>query len=290
MISWDVKTQSLNTELAQHSQWPVPASGLTLQCPEENFPVVAALSDIIRYCNDRIQLTQVPDYQGAENGLQFENNGTVTKVGAAVDAGLVPFQKAVDAGVDLLIVHHGLFWDPAYPITETRYQKYKFCIENNLAVYSAHLPLDCHREIGNNALLAKELQLKTLNWFLEFEGNHIGLIAEGGIDRNEIKQRLSDLFSDGITSIEKGSNCPQKIAVVSGSGASAISHLSDAGVDTLITGEVKQNSFNQAEEAGLNLYLCGHYATETFGVAALAGEVAGKFDLEWEFIKTDCPL
>jgi len=251
---------------------------------------VAALSDIIHYCNERVHLDTVPDFPGAENGLQFENNGTVTKIGAAVDAGLVPFKKAAEAGIDFLIVHHGLFWDPAFPMTGIRYQKYKLCLDNNLAVYSAHLPLDCHPEIGNNALLAEKLGLKQSEWFLEFEGTSIGLIAEGAVSRDSIKERLNALFPQGITAIEKGSQRPEKIALVTGSGASAVSQLKTSGVDTLITGELKQNHFNQAEEAGLNLYLCGHYATETFGVSALASEVAKKFDLQWEFIDSGCPL
>lgn len=105
-----------------------------------------------------------------------------------------------------------------------------------------------------------------------------------------LKKRLGHLFPNGFTAIEKGSNRPGKIAILTGSGASAISELKAEGVDTLITGELKQNHFNQAEESGLNLYLCGHYATETFGVGALAQEVAAEFGLEWEFIDTDCPL
>jgi len=251
---------------------------------------VASLNDILDFCENRIHTNQIADFPGAENGLQVENNGSVTKIGAAVDAGLVPFQKAVEAGVDFLIVHHGLFWDPAYPITGTRYEKYKLCIENNLAVYGAHLPLDCHQVIGNNAILAEKLGLKQSEWFLEHEGNPIGLIAEGCIARADLRSRLNGLFPQGITSIEKGSEQPQKVAVLTGSGASAVGELKAAGVDTLITGELKQNHFNQAEEAGLNLYLCGHYATETFGVSALASEVAKNFDLDWEFIPTDCPI
>ena len=251
---------------------------------------MASLNDILEFCEGRIKTSQIPDFPGAENGLQIENNGTVKKIGAAVDAGLVPFQKAIDAGVDFLIVHHGLFWSPAYPVTGTRYEKYKLCFENNLAVYGAHLPLDCHQEIGNNAILASKLNLKQLEWFHEYEGNPVGLIAQGGISREELKSRLNELFPLGFTSIEKGSDVPAKIAILTGSGASAVSELKAAGVDTLITGELKQNHFNEAEEAGLNLYLCGHYATETFGVSALANEIATQFGLEWEFIESDCPL
>ncbi len=249
-----------------------------------------SLQEIVTFCDERLNQTSIPDFKGAENGLQFQNNGTVTKIGAAVDAGLVPFQKAIDAGVDFLIVHHGMFWNPAYPISGKRYEKYKLCMDSNLAIYGAHLPLDAHPEIGNNALLAKALGLRQLNWFLEFEGTPVGLIAEGNITRSEIKRRLHQEFPEGFKAIEKGSDKPPKIALLTGSGASAVGKLRDAGVDTLITGELKQNHFNEAEEDELNLYTCGHYATETFGVSALASEIAEKFSIPWEFIQTDCPF
>ncbi|MDA0348166.1 MAG: Nif3-like dinuclear metal center hexameric protein [Verrucomicrobia bacterium] len=248
------------------------------------------LKEVVIYCDERLSRSSIPDFPGAENGLQFENNGEVRKIGAAVDAGLVPFKKAAEAGIDFLIVHHGMFWNPPYPVTGTLYDKYKLCVESNLAVYGAHLPLDCHKEIGNNAILAKKLKLKVSNWFLEFEGNPIGLITEGSLERSELKNRLDTLFPSGVTAIEKGSKQPEKIAILTGSGASAVSELQKYGVDTLITGELKQNHFNEAEEAGLNLYACGHYATETFGVCALAEEVAEKYGVDWEFIGTDCPL
>lgn len=251
---------------------------------------MTSLQEIVAYCDKRLNLTAIPDFDGAENGIQFQNNGTVTKIGAAVDAGLVPFKKATEADIDFLIVHHGMFWGPAFPITGKRYEKYKICMESNLAVYGAHLPLDAHREIGNNALLAKQLGLKPLDGFLEFEGTSIGLITEGGISRGELKTRLLHTFPKGFKAIEKGCDRPGKIAIITGSGASAVSELVAAGVDTLITGELKQNHFNEAEESELNLYTCGHYATETFGVCALAKEVSENFGLDWEFIATDCPI
>ena len=269
---------------------PVQAYGLTMQIAAKHLLRVASLSDITKYCDDRIRIDSIADFKGAENGLQFQNNGQVNKIGAAVDAGIVPFQKAVDAGINFLIVHHGLFWEPAYPITESRYEKYKLCLESNLAVYGAHLPLDCHPEIGNNAIFAQKLKLRPERWFLEFEGTPVGVIAGSSSTREALKMQLKSLFPAGVTAIEKGSENPEKIAIVTGSGVSAISELKAEGVDTLITGELKQHTFNQAEEQGLNLYLCGHYATETFGVKALAAEVSSNFGLDWEFIETDCPL
>ena len=222
---------------------------------------MTSLQDIVRYCNERLNLEGIEDYPGAANGLQFENDGHVRRLGAAVDAGMESFGKAARAGVDLLLVHHGMFWRKPYPVCGMRYQKYRFLVESNLAVYSAHLPLDCHDELGNNACLIRKLNLETKGKFLDFKGNRIGFLAEGGISRKELKSRLAKEFPSGVTAIECGSQKPETIAVASGSGVKAVTKLERAGADTLITGEVRQHSYNQAREAGLNLYLCGHYAT-----------------------------
>jgi dinuclear metal center YbgI/SA1388 family protein len=163
-------------------------------------------------------------------------------------------------------------------------------LDNNLAVYGCHLPLDCHPEIGNNAILAQKLGLIPYGSFLPFEGTDIGLLAESSLKRTDLRNQLQDLFPMGITAIEFGSESPQKIALLTGSGQSAVDKILDAGTDTLITGELKQHHFNMAQELKLNLYACGHYATETFGVDALAQEVAEKFDLPYEFIPTECTL
>jgi len=250
---------------------------------------MASLQKIAAFCDKRTRRHEIRDFKGACNGLQFENTGIIQKVGASVDAGLIPFQKAVDRNVDLLIVHHGMYWSPLQPITGVKFQKVNTLLNGGLAVYSSHLPLDCHSEIGNNALLAKEIGLQPTGTFLDYEGTEIGLITEG-ISRLDLIEKLQKTFDDKVQSIEFGSEKPNKIAILTGSGSSAVSELKRIGVDTLITGELRQNHYNQAQEEGLNLYLCGHYATEVYGVCALAKEISQKFEIPWEFIATDCPL
>ena len=246
--------------------------------------------DIVNYCDQRTKISEIKDFPGSYNGLQLENSGEVLKIGAAVDAGLVPFQKAISTGIDFIITHHGLFWTPPIPLINSAYQKVKLCIDHNLAVYGSHLPLDCHSEIGNNAILAQKLQLEPIASFLPYEGVDIGLITKNTQSRKDLANRLESLFPKGINSMEFGSDTPSKIAILTGSGQSAVDKILDAGADTLITGELKQHHFNLAQELKLNLYACGHYATETFGVDALAQEVSAKFDLPYEFIETECPL
>ena len=251
---------------------------------------MALLKDIVKYCDDRVNRREVNDFAGSENGLQVANNGTVLKIGAAVDAGLVPFQKSVEAGIDFLICHHGLFWSPISPVTRNNYGKLKVLFDGNCALYGSHLPLDCHPEIGNNAILASKLHLSKIGTFLPFEGHDIGLILECNSSRDELKAQLNALFPKNVVSIEFGSRMPRRIGILTGSGASAVTALRAHSIDTLITGEIKQNFFNYAQEENLNLYMCGHYETEVFGVEALGQDVAAKYGLSYEFIRTDCPL
>ena len=248
------------------------------------------LADLVAYCDKRTRRAAFEDAPGARNGLQVANRGQVTKIGAAVDAGLVPFRRAVEAGVDFLIVHHGMFWDMPRPITGPAYDRLATLIEGNCALYSNHLPLDSHPRIGNNALLARELGLKITRGFLPNPGGDIARIAPAaGLTRAALRSKLTKLY-DRVVAIEYGSATPAEIAFCSGSGNSAVPALRTAGVDTLVTGELREEWFNRAQEEKLNLYLCGHYATEVHAVKALAAELAKKFRLPWEFIATDNPL
>lgn len=249
------------------------------------------LQDIVSFCDARTRNSEIKDFSGAYNGLQIENNGTVTKIGAAVDAGNLPFEKAISAEIDFLICHHGLFWNQPIPFTGSNRRKIKTAFDGNLAVYGAHLPLDCHPEIGNNALLARALGLEPCGSFVPYEGNNIATITAGPSGgRKQLSDKLKSLFPKTYQSIEYGSESPQRIAILTGSGQSAVPLLLEQNIDTLVTGELRQQHFNIAQEMGLNLYPCGHYATEVFGVKALASEVAAKFNIEWKFIEEPCLL
>jgi dinuclear metal center YbgI/SA1388 family protein len=247
------------------------------------------LKDLVAYCDKRTRLTAFKDAPGSFNGLQVANDGRVTRIGAAVDAGLVPFRKARGAGVDFLIVHHGMYWDMPRPLVGTAYERVAALIGGNCALYSSHLPLDSHPAIGNNALLARQLGLRPGRGFLANEGGDIGCIAPCRLRRPALRRRLESLYPR-VIAIEFGSASPSNVAFCSGSGNGAMSALPATGVDTLVTGELREEWFNVAQERGLNLYLCGHYATEVHGVRALAAELSAKFGLPWEFIATENPL
>ena len=247
------------------------------------------LQQIVDYCDRRTRRAAFKDALGAFNGLQIANDGRVTKIGAAVDAGLVPFQKAIAAGMDFLIVHHGMYWDMPRPLTGAAYERVATLVRGNCALYSNHIPLDGHPQIGNNALLARQLGLKRSAPFLMRDGEAIGCIASSKLHRSALRRKLASLYPR-VIAIECGSRTPRSIAFCSGAGNSAVPELAPAGVDTLVTGELREEFYNRAQEEGYNLYLCGHYATEVHAVKALAAEVAKRFVLPWEFIATDNPL
>ncbi|MBS0630417.1 MAG: Nif3-like dinuclear metal center hexameric protein [Verrucomicrobia bacterium] len=247
------------------------------------------LSDLVAYCDRRTRRTAFTDYPGSVNGLQVANSGRVTKIGAAVDAGVVPFRSAVEAGVDFLIVHHGMYWDMPKPLTGHVYDRVATLIHGDCALYSSHLPLDAHPVIGNNALLARQLGLKAHRTFIPSDGGDVGCIAPAKFTRAALRARLEKLYSR-VIAIEYGSASPKEIAFCSGSGASAMAHVLTSGADTFVTGELREEHFNVAQERKLNLYICGHYATEVHAVQALAAELAKKFRLPWQFIATENPL
>jgi dinuclear metal center YbgI/SA1388 family protein len=247
------------------------------------------LSDLVAYCDQRTRRSAFKDAPGAHNGLQVANSGKVTRIGAAVDAGLVPFQKAVSAGVDFLIVHHGMYWDMPRPLVGPVYERVATLVRGDCALYSNHLPLDAHPEIGNNALLAKQLGLSANRPFLVRDNEAIGWIAPSSEERSSLRRRLETLYPR-VIAVECGSTRPGAIAFCSGSGNSAVNELVKEGVDTLVTGELREEWFNVAQEQKLNLYLCGHYATEVHAVRALAAELSAAFGLPWEFVGTENPL
>jgi len=250
---------------------------------------MASLKEIVAYCDARTRVAAFADAPGALNGLQVANGGRVSRIGAAVDAGLVPFRRAVAAGVDFLIVHHGLYWDMPRPLVGAAYERVAALVRGGCALYSSHLPLDAHRRIGNNALLAAQLGMRARRGFVPNSGGDIGCIAKCRLTRGALRRRLGSLYPR-VVSIEFGSARPAEVAFCSGSGNGAMPALLASGADTLVTGELREEWFNVAQERGLNLYLCGHYATEVHGVRALAAELSAKFGLPWEFLATDNPL
>jgi dinuclear metal center YbgI/SA1388 family protein len=244
----------------------------------------ASLAAIVKHCDQLLRTKAIGDYDGAANGLQADNSGAVTKIAATVDASLATVKLAIAARADLLIVHHGLFWSQSHPWTGKKYELLRLLIENNLSVYSSHLPLDAHPKVGNNAQLCAALGLRKLKPFYLTHGQTIGFKSETKISRAELAKRLERATGTKPKIIPGGKEICERIGVVTGGAGDGLKIAAEEGVDTFITGEGPQWTFAMAEESDLNVFYGGHYATETFGVKALAAHLSGIFKLPWEFL------
>ena len=243
-----------------------------------------SLAAIVCYCDQLLRTAKVQDYERAVNGLQVENRGAVNRIAAAVDASLATVRLAAAAKADLLLVHHGLFWAPAHPWTGKRYDLMRCVLEHNLAVYSSHLPLDAHPRYGNNAQLCAALGLKKLRPFLENHGQCIGFQAQASIPRADLVRRLQRATGTRPRVIPAGPPVCRRIGVVSGGAGDDLQKAAAEGVDTFVTGEGQHWTYALAEDLGLNVLYGGHYATETFGVKALAAQLSARFKVPWTFL------
>jgi dinuclear metal center YbgI/SA1388 family protein len=242
------------------------------------------LKTIVAYCDKILHTREIGDYNGAVNGLQVENSGAVTKIAATVDASLATVKLAVEAKTDLLIVHHGLFWNLRQPWTKTNYELLRLLIENNLAIYSSHLPLDFHPKLGNNVILCAALGLKKLKPFLLKDGQHYGLQSRTEISRSVLAVKLQRVTGGKPLIIPGGKEICKRIGVITGGAGDFLQKAADEGVDTFVTGEGPHWTYAMAEELGVNVLYGGHYATETFGVKALAAHLSKKFKVPWKFL------
>ena len=242
------------------------------------------LAAIVKHCDRLLRTKEIGDYDGAANGLQVGNSGTVSRIAAAVDASLATVRLAIAAKADLLIVHHGLFWGPSHPWTGKKYELLRLLMGNNLAVYSSHLPLDAHPRLGNNAQLCAALGLKNLRPFFATHGQFIGFQSRTKISRANLAAKLARATGAKPRIIPGGGEICRRIGVVTGGAGGDLKLAASEGVDTFITGEGPHWTYALAVELELNVFYGGHYATETFGVKALAAELSKKFGVSWDFL------
>jgi putative NIF3 family GTP cyclohydrolase 1 type 2 len=196
---------------------------------------MASLQEIVAFLDAELRIAEIPDYSGAVNGLQLGSGGAVTKVAAAVDASLPVVEAAVAAGADLLLVHHGMFWQGAQPLTGAFYRKIKAAMDGGLAIYSAHLPLDVHPSLGNNALLMQTMGFSVAGTFFEWKGIRLGLTAEVDLSRDELRTKLSAAVGGGVHLCPGGPEQVRKIGLVTGGAGAEVAMAAAAGIDTFFT-------------------------------------------------------
>lgn len=253
-------------------------------------PRVATLSQIVSYADEHLRIREIDDWPNALNGLQVENSGAVTKIAAAVDASTRTIDRAIEGGVNFLVVHHGLFWPGLQPISGGRRHMLEQMFRHDLALYSAHLPLDVHSVLGNNAQLAASLGFEDSEPFFEAKGQRIGLRIEEQIGRDDLARKLEKSLGGPVKMFGAGPAQANAIGLITGGAGSEIYEVAREGIDTFITGEAPHWAAVAAEELGINLFLGGHYATETFGVKALAAHLSERFNVSWEFIDSPTGL
>ena len=240
--------------------------------------------ELVAYLDDYLCIHNVPDDPNAYNGLQVEGNPNIQRIAVAVDACQYTIEQAIEQGAEMLLVHHGLFWGQKAPLTGNSYRRIEKAIRHNLTVYSCHLPLDAHVEVGNNHVLLRQLGYEPTGQFLSIKGHLIGASAETEISLSELVSRLQNVLEIEPFVMAKGGEKAGKVGVCTGGAGSHIRDAVESGIDTFITGEGAHHTYFDAEEFGINVIYAGHYATETVGVRALAKHLEQRFRLETVFI------
>jgi dinuclear metal center YbgI/SA1388 family protein len=250
----------------------------------------APLDAIVGYLDAYLSVREVPDEPGAVNGLQVENSGVVGGIIAAVDASQATIDGVVAAVVrfrapPLILVHHGLFWDGNQPMTGRRYRRIQALLRHDIALYSAHIPLDVHPEVGNNIGLARDLGLTATASFGTYKGVAMGVqgTLTPPMDRIDFAARVDGILGTNSKLIPGGPPSVSRVGVITGGAGSRIAAARDAGLDTFVTGEGAHHTYFDAIEFGINVLFAGHYATEQIGVKAMGAHLASRFGLPWEF-------
>lgn len=241
--------------------------------------------DLVTYLNDYLRVKAVKD--DSNNGLQVEGAGEVTRLAFAVDASLAAVQGAAEAGAQMLVVHHGLFWGKPLMVTGIHRRRLLRLVEAGLSLYGVHLPLDVHEEVGNNAVLARWLNLEQVTPFGEYQGAPVGMAGQlpAPVSLGDFAAQVESVLQEQIIQIWPfGPPNVRRVGIVSGGAAFLLDQAAAAGMDVYLTGEVSHGSYHTAHELGLNVVFGGHYATETAGLKALAEHLAGKFGLETVFL------
>lgn len=247
--------------------------------------------EIVLWCNQLLDVGEFDDY--GPNGLQVPGRREVGKIVTGVSAHLELIEQAIAAGAEMLLVHHGLFWEfLPRALSEQMAQRLKLALAAELTIAGYHLPLDAHPKIGNNALLCEGLGLDSSGRFAEARGRPIGMIgtASEPLAVAELTAGISKLLDREPLLLGAGPEQVSTLGVVSGAGASYIHEAVALGLDALLTGEPAEHVTADAREGGVHFYAAGHHATETLGIRRLGELAAERFGIEHEFIDIPNPI
>jgi dinuclear metal center YbgI/SA1388 family protein len=239
---------------------------------------------LVAYLDDYLEIGAWRDK--SLNGLQVEGRAEVAVVAVATDAALAVFSLAAEAGADFLVVHHGIFWGAPLPIVGTLRDRIAALLDAGISLYAAHLPLDAHPVVGNNAVLARLLDVGELEPFGEWDGRPIGVRGRlaAPAEPAELAARLEALLGARAEVLAFGGGPIERLAIVSGDASELVPDAAAAGLDALVTGETRHQAWHPAREHRLHVLFAGHYATETLGVRALGDHLAERFGVRSVFL------
>jgi dinuclear metal center YbgI/SA1388 family protein len=236
----------------------------------------------VEYLDSYLRVGEIKDY--GPQGLQVEtDNATIQRIAVAVDVSPPIIEAAAEWGADMLIVHHGLFWRTVERLAGPLGARVRLLMRHGLNLYAAHLPLDAHPVVGNNAVLGEMLGLEEVSWWFEAMGTPLGVVGRVNIPLEELVAQINDQLHTTARVLAHGPAHVARLAILSGGGADAVEQALALGADTYLTGETSHAHYWSAADCGLNVIFGGHYATETVGVQALGRHVAEKFGLEVRF-------
>jgi dinuclear metal center YbgI/SA1388 family protein len=239
--------------------------------------------EIISYLDNYLQIAAIADY--GPQGLQVEAaHKEVQRVALAVDTAPATIEAAASWQADLLLVHHGILWRSVERITGPLGRRVRLLLENNIHLYAAHLALDAHPEVGNNAVLARMLGMSIEEWWCEVMGSKIGVIGRFDVALPELVSLVNERLDTQARALPHGPSAVRRLAIVSGFGADRVGEAREMGADTLLTGETSHANYWAAADYGLNVIFAGHYATETVGVKALGDHLVARFGLATRFL------
>ena len=253
---------------------------------------MARRDEIVAFCDELLEIDSFADY--GPNGLQVPGRDEVATVATGVTANLEFLSRAVEASADLAIAHHGLFFgERAHALSEQLAARLRVALSAELSLAAYHLPLDAHREIGNNALLCGMLGFEPdPRPFAEVKGSPIGVIGRSpdGIEASELVARIASLLQREPLVFDSGPARVRTVGIVTGAGAGAIGEAAALGLDALVTGEPAEHAMGDALEGAIHFIAAGHYATETLGIRRLGELIAERFGVEHRFIDVPNPV
>ncbi|MCA9935365.1 MAG: Nif3-like dinuclear metal center hexameric protein [Ardenticatenaceae bacterium] len=239
---------------------------------------------LVAYLNNYLHITEIADY--GPQGLQLEaDNPRVQRIALAVDVAPPVVNAAAEWGADMLLVHHGILWRDVTRLAGPLGERVRLLLRHNMHLYAAHLPLDAHPEVGNNAVLAQMMGLSIRDWWFAPKGTPLGVfgVLENPMPLAEFVGRVETNLHTKSRVLPHGTSQVQQVAIISGFGADQVAAAKELGADTFLTGETSHANYWAAADHDINVIFAGHYATETVGVQALGQHLAAQFDVQVKF-------